>query len=123
MVSVQSPFRRPRFAALRPWPAVRHESRNAENRSLRLARSGPLHPYLLAKPPQLRKEIRPPPQSRASDAPGAAAATILPCGAPIRTEFATASEQRRETSRISAVSRTSFSRLGAEHPTPWDRSR
>lgn len=34
MVSVESPFRRPRFAALRPWPAVRHESRNAENRSL-----------------------------------------------------------------------------------------
>jgi RHS repeat-associated protein len=42
--------------------------------------------------------------------------------APIATDFATASEQRRETSRISALRRTSFSWLGAARPTSWDRS-
>jgi hypothetical protein len=117
MVSAQSPFGRPRFASLRPWPAARHESRKAEKRSIRPASRDPLDPCLLAKLPQSHKEIRRRPSHGPAEPWAQPAATILQCGAPISTDFAPASEQRRESSRNPAVRRTSFSWLGAACPT------
>ena len=69
-----------------------------------------------------RKTLRPVPPSPSNPSPGVAA-TILQCGAPIRTDFATASALRRKTSRIPAVERNLFSWLGSGHPPLWGRSR
>jgi hypothetical protein len=62
-----------------------------------------------------RKTMRRFPPSPSNPSPGVAA-TILQCGAPIRTDFATAQALRRETARISALRRTWFSWLGAGRP-------
>jgi hypothetical protein len=56
------------------------------------------------------------PSGPPSNHPRGVAGPFLQCGAPIRTDFATAQALRRETPRISVVERSLFSWLGAGRP-------